>query len=92
MAASKRCDWGVSFASNCITGIGFITTRELAKQGYQVVMACRDLEKAQAAKVSIISAVPSAKLEVHFVDLANLGRSDLKGSCFTVYWLVSVLS
>jgi len=54
------------------SGIGFITVKELAKQGYRVVMACRDVDKAQAAKAKILQEAPSAKIEVQYMDLADL--------------------
>ena len=35
-------------------GIGFVTSKELARQGYRVAMVCRDLEKGRAAKAQIL--------------------------------------
>lgn len=35
-------------------GIGFVTSKELARQGYRVAMVCRDLEKGKAAKAQIL--------------------------------------
>lgn len=54
------------------TGIGLETARVLAARGAQVVMACRNLEKAEAAKASILHAHPQAKLEVLRLDLADM--------------------
>ncbi len=54
------------------SGIGFETTRELARKGAHVVMACRNLEKAQAAQQEILSETPGALLEVIQLDLADL--------------------
>lgn len=54
------------------SGIGFETARVLAAQGAEVVMACRNLEKAGAAAEQIRQAVPQAKLEIMRIDLADL--------------------
>lgn len=54
------------------TGIGFETTLLLAKSGAKVVMACRNMKKAIAAKNEINEKVPSADLEVMEIDLSIL--------------------
>lgn len=36
------------------TGIGYIAARELAKRGYNTVLACRDLQKAQDTKARLL--------------------------------------
>ena len=54
------------------SGIGLITSRELARAGARVVMACRDLGRADEAATSIRSTVPNADLEVWKLDLADL--------------------
>ena len=54
------------------TGLGYETTLALAQQGAHVIMACRNLSKAQAAKQSIEQAVPGAQLEVMQIDLSKL--------------------
>ncbi|CAG7823788.1 unnamed protein product [Allacma fusca] len=43
-------------------GIGKQTALELAKRGAQVLMACRNLEKAEGAKEDILKEVPKGKL------------------------------
>ncbi|MGH8909253.1 MAG: oxidoreductase [Egibacteraceae bacterium] len=55
------------------SGIGYPTARELASRGAHVVMACRDLRKAEVAGERILAAHPSASLEVVPLDLADLG-------------------
>lgn len=54
------------------TGLGFETTRMLAEKGATVVMACRNLQKAEAARARIAEAVPDASLEVLEIDLASM--------------------
>lgn len=54
------------------TGLGFETALGLAKVGATVILACRNLEKAEAAKAEILAQVPDAKLEVMPLDLGSL--------------------
>ena len=54
------------------SGIGRATARELARKGATVVLACRDLRKAQTARAGILGAVPDGKVEVAKLDLADL--------------------
>lgn len=54
------------------SGIGLETGRELARGGATVVMACRDLARAKAARADIAARVPGAKLELVSLDLASL--------------------
>jgi NAD(P)-dependent dehydrogenase (short-subunit alcohol dehydrogenase family) len=54
------------------SGLGMATTRELARAGAQVVMACRNVAKAGEAVERITAAVPEARLSVEQLDLADL--------------------
>lgn len=54
------------------TGLGYETALDLAKRGAKVIMACRNLDKANSAKASIIKEVPKADLEVMEIDLSSL--------------------
>ena len=53
------------------TGIGFATTRALAERGARVIMACRNIEKAEAARATL-PAVSRALTEVRRLDRADL--------------------
>lgn len=53
-------------------GLGFEVARELARKGAHVVMACRDLRRAEPARGAILGEVPSASLEPQELDLAWL--------------------
>jgi NAD(P)-dependent dehydrogenase (short-subunit alcohol dehydrogenase family) len=54
-------------------GLGLETARALAAHGASVILACRNLEKANAAKADIQQSASSAKLEIIQLDLADLG-------------------
>lgn len=54
------------------SGLGYETTRVLARRGAHVVMACRDPERGEAAAESLREAVPGATLSVRTLDLASL--------------------
>src|ERR1700678_2033408 len=54
------------------TGVGFETARILAGRGAEVVLACRDPQRADRARKLIASQVPDARLDALTVDLASL--------------------
>jgi NAD(P)-dependent dehydrogenase (short-subunit alcohol dehydrogenase family) len=54
------------------SGIGLEASRELARKGAEVVMACRTQDKAEAAVQQIQEDIPQAKLEYIHLDLADL--------------------
>lgn len=54
------------------TGLGFENALTLAQKGAKVIMACRNMAKANAAKAKIEAAVPQANLEVMEIDLSKL--------------------
>ena len=54
------------------SGIGFETARALARHSAQVVMACRNREKGEAARARIRAEWPAAAVEVAGLDLASL--------------------
>ena len=53
-------------------GLGWEITRTLAERGADVVLACRNLGKAEQAAERIRSELPSARLTVRALDLADL--------------------
>jgi NAD(P)-dependent dehydrogenase (short-subunit alcohol dehydrogenase family) len=54
------------------SGLGFVTARELARAGADVVIASRDLGKAERAVSQILAAAPSASARVSELDLGDL--------------------
>jgi len=62
----------VAIVTGANSGIGFETTRILAARGIHVVMACRSLKKAEAAKNLILKDFNQAFLSILMLDLASL--------------------
>jgi NAD(P)-dependent dehydrogenase (short-subunit alcohol dehydrogenase family) len=55
------------------TGIGYFTALELVKQGDHVTLACRNLDKADAAAKKIAALAPEGIVDTAQLDLADLG-------------------
>jgi NAD(P)-dependent dehydrogenase (short-subunit alcohol dehydrogenase family) len=55
------------------SGVGFETAKALAGGGARVVLACRDVSRANEAAARIRTVVPGAALQVVRLDLASLG-------------------
>jgi len=62
----------VAIVTGANSGIGFETAKALAAKGAEVVLACRNLEKAELAAKEIRSMTRKAKLEIIKLDLADL--------------------
>ncbi len=62
----------VTIVTGANSGLGFETSKELARKGAIVIMACRNMEKAQAAYDEIKAEIPSANIELMTLDLASL--------------------
>jgi len=54
------------------SGLGFESAKVLAQKGANVVLACRNLHKAQKARNLIQEAVPDALIEIILIDLGDL--------------------
>src|SRR4051794_16918825 len=54
------------------SGIGLVTARELARAGAEVVLACRDVARGEAALAAIRAAVPDAAVELRALDVSDL--------------------
>ncbi|MBN9081421.1 MAG: short-chain dehydrogenase [Rhizobiales bacterium 62-17] len=56
------------------SGLGFVTSRELARKGAHVLMAVRDPARGEDALARIRAAVPKASIELRRLDLADLDQ------------------
>jgi len=54
------------------SGLGLVTTRELARRGARVIMAVRSTEKGNATAEEILREAPEARLDVRSLDLGSL--------------------
>ena len=62
----------VAIVTGANSGVGYETALALAAKGAYVVLACRNLDKAQVAAHAIQQQVPSAKIDVMPLDLSSL--------------------
>jgi NAD(P)-dependent dehydrogenase (short-subunit alcohol dehydrogenase family) len=63
---------GVAVITGTTHGIGVVTSRELAKSGFTVVMLCRDLEAAAQVRQAILAQAPGADIHTVRCDLSSL--------------------
>lgn len=68
-APSKR---SVAVVTGANSGLGYHVAETLASQGMEVLLACRDLDKARQARDAIAGHYPQARLRVEHLDLADL--------------------
>ena len=62
----------VMLVTGANSGLGLLSAQALARKGAQVIMACRDMDKAESAQEQILGQVPDAVLELVHIDLASL--------------------
>ncbi len=62
----------IAIVTGANNGIGFETTLAMAKYGFKVVMACRNMKKAEKAKSAILQKSPDADLDILQLDLSDL--------------------
>jgi NAD(P)-dependent dehydrogenase (short-subunit alcohol dehydrogenase family) len=64
----------IALVTGANSGIGYQTSLALAKKGTEVILACRDMSKADQAYDSIFNEYPEAKLSIQKLDLSDLDR------------------
>lgn len=77
--------------------IGEATTRALSEKGYRIIMACRNLKKADATRERILSDIPSADIETRLLELSSLSSvvsfsEDIDGPIYGLFNNAGVIS
>jgi NAD(P)-dependent dehydrogenase (short-subunit alcohol dehydrogenase family) len=76
-SSEARMDGKLVIVTGANTGLGKTTAEELAKRGATVIMACRDTQKGDAAKLDILGRNPrlgGEQLRVMELDLASFAQ------------------
>ena len=63
---------GRTIITGATGGMGAAACKLLAARGVPVLMACRNLQKAEAVRAGIIGRIPAADLEIRQLDLASM--------------------
>lgn len=72
----------VAIVTGANSGIGYETTLGLVKKGVEVIMACRNLQNAEGARLKILKAHPEAQIKVWKIDLSSLKEVEKFASQF----------
>lgn len=76
---TQRLDGKVVVVTGCNQGIGYEVVGELARRGARVIMACRDLDKAESARSRILMRFKSTEtIRKPATELANLHGPQLE--------------
>ncbi|XP_041985168.1 retinol dehydrogenase 14 [Aricia agestis] len=70
-SSTSRMDGKTVIVTGCTSGIGLETAKELVKRGAKVLMACRDLEKAEKVREKIVDETKNTKVFVKKLDLSS---------------------
>jgi len=62
----------IAVVTGANSGLGFQCSVSLAAEGYTVVMACRNLDKAAAAQQKLLAAAPGSDLRLMALDVSDL--------------------
>jgi NAD(P)-dependent dehydrogenase (short-subunit alcohol dehydrogenase family) len=62
----------VALVTGANSGLGFVTARELARNGARVVLGSRDEARGRAAIARLVADVPNADVELRLLNLASL--------------------
>merc|ERR1719193_1114594 len=66
----------VTLVTGANSGLGYVSSQELARRGALVIMACRSEKRARAAMENIRKTVSTAKLDFISLDLGDFRSTD----------------
>jgi len=72
LASSPSQQGRIAIVTGSNVGLGYDTALALAGKGWDVVLACRNLDKAKAAKSQILARHPKSQIECSILDLSSL--------------------
>ena len=72
LQAVARREGHVAIVTGANSGVGFEVSVGLAQKRLKVIMACRNPQKAEAAKQQLLARVPGADLQIIRLDLSSL--------------------
>ncbi|CAH8645714.1 unnamed protein product [Schistosoma mattheei] len=76
---NKRLDGKIAIVTGCNTGIGLYTASELARRGATIIMACRNIERANKAKTRLLEMYGNNNRKSEQIDVAcSQVKSSLK--------------
>jgi NAD(P)-dependent dehydrogenase (short-subunit alcohol dehydrogenase family) len=62
----------IAVVTGANSGLGYVTARELARNGARVTLACRDEVRGREAVARLVAEVPNADVELRSLDMASL--------------------
>jgi NAD(P)-dependent dehydrogenase (short-subunit alcohol dehydrogenase family) len=71
-SSTARMDGKVVIVTGANAGIGYETTKDLARRGAKVIMACRTVEKGEKVAAEIKKNLPNADIIVMKLDLSSM--------------------
>ncbi|XP_040926533.1 retinol dehydrogenase 12 isoform X3 [Betta splendens] len=71
-SSEERLDGKTVLITGANTGIGKETARDLARRGARIVMACRDLERAEEARADILEDTGNENVVIRKLDLSDI--------------------
>lgn len=69
--SSNNIDGLIVIVTGSSGGIGLEIVKDLCKRGAHVIMACRNIEKAEESKQLVVKLTPAAKIECRYLDLLS---------------------
>ncbi|XP_028288470.1 retinol dehydrogenase 12 [Parambassis ranga] len=71
-SSEERLDGKTVIITGANTGIGKETARDLARRGARIIMACRDLERAEEARTDILEDTGNENVVIRKLDLSDI--------------------